>query len=625
MSDDILDPVAQANALVATYNSDGDVTSLMTGFNTILGTPKITTSEAIAVVIIFNSIITTITSLSFVSTFDDLRTTTTWSTDVASKCLRALKAIFTNNTALSSTSISNATSKINGITSQSSFTDTTFSDLWTNIISGDNQLTAAETTSITNLWTATIQMYTNLNISNYLSVMCTKDVLVNSLSPIIQVVSQLSSPSSSSTNAVFQSSLYISLANILLGNASNISNGMSRIEFISACRDLLAIFSPYLTTDQMTLILPQLKTSIASNFKASTTYSTELHLSGAKTFTYTNCDPTTPSPYCYNFGVGAIPITPLKAVKFILDIPTIYASYTFGPTVLEAIEVDINNYFNNSTYVNIEAGLYPADINAFWKYFKPIIVGELNDGELDVQYEATFTTEFTNLVTKYLILSISDVLSASAFYDSASASVIQVVDPSTITATSTGSDIIAGVYLSDWQDTFITKITSTIGGSIPANVLRMGISDMMESANDKTALGYYCVTGNSFIQIGIEILLFLNTLDLSTYPLGFLQQVATDFTAYLITILNVETLIAGTNEVVAAANAGLIAAAIVLAFFSLGFSLLAFTGLSYGAYAMVKGVAVPDTTVIAALVGDENVPVYIGVVNFLITAGLLTT
>ena len=618
MSDDTLNPVAQANALVATYNSDGNVTTLMEGFAAILSASDITTNQAIEVVAVLTSTISTITTLSSQFSLNDYTTTTYWSSDITQKFLTAFTAIFTGNTNLTSYDITSATLTIgkylNLVTtfSDDSYYNSNEGNPTGLLVEIQNILTDVEYASISNLCLATYTMYKNLNTSNHLSIMCSYDVAYNSFKAIgAYVVPIIISTKMDITP------LLTALPNILIGNAVDINNGMSRIEFIKACEGMLALFSPYLTTDPNIDKMTPLKTLmggyIISNFVNSTTYSTSMYLSSAETLS------TSVSTY---FGVGAIPITPLKATQFVGELNTVYASYDFTENQKGAIQAAINGYFSTNEINYTVSGLSPSQVNSYWTWFSGYIIAALNAGSIDAdnQYLATFKTTYTNLVISYVTSSISDVLSASAFFDSGSASVIQVVNPSTLTLD------VAGLYLSDWQDTFITNITSNIGGTIAANVLRMGISDMMEASSNKTSLNYYSVTGNSFIQIGIEILLFLQTLNLTTMGQAQLDIVGKDLTNFLITILNVYTLIPATNAAAAAAAAAatLVPTAITLAPFTLGLSLLLLTGLSYETYTLAEGVT-PDTSAVAALVGDENVPVYIGVLTFLTTANLLTT
>ena len=536
MSDSSVDPVSQANALVEAYQAivsptTDDVNTLTVGFSSILSEPDITTDEITQVLTILSSTIETTPTLSAEFSFDSLKTTTQWFSDTTSKFLTAFLTIFTDTPTLSASSVTKAKNSISSYqSSQTVFQDDSYTLLIGEI---KNELLPDEYNSISNLCSATYTMYKNLNTSNYLSIMCSYDELSSSLTPIGAYIVPIIISSKMDITP-----LLTALPNILTGNAADISKGMSRIEFIKACEDMLALLSPYLTTDPTKDNMTPLKTimdglissNFSSSYKNSTSFSTSMNLSGAETLT------STVSTY---FGVGAIPLTPKVSASFISQLPTVYALYPFNDGQNRYLQNVINNYFISISYPTY--GLSATQVGAIWPMLKAALTGPnmvvaTSEQTVD-QWLAMFQTSFNNLLIIVLNSNITNVLNAYGYFDSWSVAIETVTNPIK------GTSGAGGIYLSDWLSAFIGKITPVIG-DVCANILNLAVTDMMKANNNiihgagELILGY-SVTGSNFIQIGIEILLFL---------INFMEQidldvVAGDFSNFLVTILYAETTI----------------------------------------------------------------------------------
>ncbi len=337
----------------------------------------------------------------------------------------------------------------------------------------------------------------------------------------------------------YLTSLKTSILDALTSNAANSTTGMARIEFILACKDILALLLLY-TPDKIAYFQTSFERFIKITFSNLTTYSTQMELSGAATLT---------STVSTNFGVTAIPLTPQDSAKFIDYASTFFLIYPFTTDQITTIQTAMTSYFTNLIYpagISTEkVGLSAAQVGGAWEAFNKAVVGVfllIGINGIDARYTqeqwlALFKTSFTNNTTVLYNASIQKVLSAKAYFDSWDIEDVYITNPLVPT------DLIqplAGNYLSDWLNDFIVKITPSVG-EITASILKMGVTDIIKAGNNEVyqagVLRGWAVTGRNFIQIGIEILLFLKK---------FMEQqdsdeVASYLTYYLVTILYVSS------------------------------------------------------------------------------------
>jgi hypothetical protein len=395
-----------------------------------------------------------------------------------------------------------------------------YDELWVLI---EESLKKIDTSTIKTQYYALLTIYTNLNYSNYMSMTIDANTVTAFYDNLMIYLKNLLTSDEITT-------LADSILDALSTNASDSSSGMSKVEFISACEDILTLLSSYLTLDQVYYFQNSFEKFIIINFLNSSSYTTSMVLSGASTLT---------STITSNFGVTSIPLTPENSARWIEELSNFFLIYPFTNDEISTIELAMTSYFEGIDYTN---GLTPAQVGEVWSIFKNladsiIVVDKL--GYTAQEWLTYLKTAFTNNVTSLYGQSVSSVLTALAYFDSWAIEDIYYENPLDPTE---GIMPIAGEFLSDWLDTFTQNLTGKIGNT-SANILKIAVTDLIQAPNNgayrANILRGYAVTGQNFIQIGIEILLFLsNFMEQSD-----LDDIGSEFTNVLVTILYVSSYI----------------------------------------------------------------------------------
>jgi len=394
-----------------------------------------------------------------------------------------------------------------------------YDELWVLI---EESLKEIDTSTIKTQYYALLTIYTNLNYSNYMSMTIDAKTVTAFYDNLMIYLKNLLTSDEIIT-------LADSILDALSTNASDSSSGMSKVEFISACEDILRLLSSYLTLDQLDYFQNSFEKFIIINFLNSSSYTTSMVLSGASTLT---------STITSNFGVTSIPLTPENSARWIEELSNFFLIYPFTNDEISTIELAMTSYFEGIDYTN---GLTPAQVGGVWSIFETLATSIVVDnlGYTAQEWLTYLKTAFTNNVTSLYGQSVSSVLTALAYFDSWAIEDIYYENPLNPTE---GIMPIAGEFLSDWLDTFTQNLTGKIGNT-SANILKIAVTDLIQAPNNgayrANILRGYAVTGQNFIQIGIEILLFLsNFMEQSD-----LDDIASEFTNVLVTILFVSSYI----------------------------------------------------------------------------------
>lgn len=594
MSDPV-DFALEAQSLVDTFlaisnPTDDEITDFIFQISNLLNTEGISEEDLL-------NILSTLTSLLSENSmpigdfsFSDLKPLSmSPSTNV--KFLTAVKAIFSDDTVLDldsvdeiltdsnsytleeyalSTGVFSAIEQVASLATSVSFD--TYDELWMSI---EQSLKEIDTSSIKESYYALLTLYTNLNYSNYMSVTVDANTVTTFYDNLMIYLKTLLKKDEIEV-------LEVSILDALTTNASDSSSGMAKVEFMSACEDILILLFSYFTLEEMNYFQNSFERFIKIIFLNASTYSSEMVLSGASTLTSTSSS---------NFGVTSIPLTIEKSATFVEEISTFFLIYPFTDDQISTIESTMTSYFEGIDY---SMGLTATGVGGAWSTFETLVTPIVTD---NLEYTAKewlgyLKTSFTNIVTTLYGQSVSNVLTALAYFDSWAIEDIYYENPLDPTE---GIMPVAGEFLSDWLDTFTQNLTTKITET-SANILKIAVTDLIKASNNGAyragILRGYAVTGENFIQIGIEILLFLSNF----LKQSDLDDIASEFTNVLVTILFVSSYIDEFWEVIN--YAVMIAVSIVLLIID-----IVITVLTAGAAA--APLAAANAAIIAGIDGAE--------------------
>jgi len=366
-------------------------------------------------------------------------------------------------------------------------------------------------------YNALYTMYKNLSFSNFMSVMIDANTVTAFYNNLIIYVSKL-------LNTADVDILKDSILEALTNNAEEPTSGMAKSEFISACQDILESMYLLVTSDQISYLKTSFERFVKITFLNSSIYSSKMSLSQASSLT---------STVTTKFGVSSIPLTPENSQAFIEEVSTFYLIYPFTDSEISEIQSGMMGYFESIDYT---MGLSAVDVGGAWLTFETIAIPMIKD-TLDYTKDQWFCfmkTSFTNITTSLYTKGVSNVLNALAYFDSFWIEDIYVENKIT------NEEVIAGNYLSDWLDTFIENLTPKIDQTL-SNALKIAITDLIQTENNAVyqvgILRGYAVSGQNFIQICIEILLFLSPF----IKQADLDEMALQLTDYLVSILYVSS------------------------------------------------------------------------------------
>ncbi len=512
------DPVTEAQNLITTFNSYAKPTmqnlnTMTTGIAAILNSQGITSSQT-------EDILSMLSGELQSNNFTNSPSLEYVTTELSQMSVSMNKQFFaTMAPAFAASSISET---INGLIKTMSESTTTLStsDYATLSASINLALTAAKVPSsdieiLQNEWDATLQLYFNLNYSNYMTKTLSQDTIDAWTATLIATLT-------SKYDLGAKAPSITGMMNTIFTNSGLTStSGMSTAQFISACDDTLAYLSSYLNSAALEDIRTSIGTYISDNFFTSTTYADTMALSAAKTLT---------SSVSANFTVANLPFTPSLASSYKAAVlSSITSAYSFTADESSSIQSAISSYFNLIS--NASDGMTAVEAYDLWLSIQTTITPFLPANTLAQQLLA-IKTSFLNTLQTYILQNVTQILSYKVFIHNDGQEFL-------FTNPSTGTLTFAGNYLSDWA----TKFSSEVGAKLTATqsaLLNSCLEDMMNSNNNTS----YGVNGDTFIQIGCELLLWLS---------NFLEQsdinaIALELQKFLLTFVAVYDYVENVDE-----------------------------------------------------------------------------
>ena len=523
MANNNIDPVANAQNLINTFNSYKNPTienlhTMTTGINSLLTSQGITSDQT-------EIILSILTSQLLSNQF-----TNSPSFEYVSEELSQMSVSMNNQflaTIIKSFSIlsnfpNSAYIDILGLIAQKQNSTTTLSSndyiaLWSSIntILVNENIPISVIQTLQKEWDATLNLYFNLNYSNYITKILSQDVISSWIANLIATLT--------STYKLIQPLPIISteILVIFTDNGLTSTSGMSTAQFISACNDTLAFLSSYLDSSSIQEIRISIGTYISDNFFNSTTYANTMGLSAANTLT---------SSVSFNFTLANLPFTPYLASSYQSAVlSSITSGYTFTSSQSSSIQTVITNFFNTNNLCS--NGMTPKNAYALWTNIQAEITTWANPTTLNQQLLAVKAT-FLNTLQTYILENISQILSYKVFIHNNAQEFL-------FTNPFTGAQTYAGNYLSDWATNFLTQVSPFLTTTQNA-LLNDCLYSMMNSNNN----GSYGVNGATFIQIGCELLLWLSNF----ISQNNIDTIATDLKNFLLTFGPVYRYISNVDE-----------------------------------------------------------------------------
>ena len=523
MSDDTSDPVTEVQNLIATFNGYVNPTmqnlnTMTSGITSILNSPDITSDQTeeifsmLAGEIQSNSF-TNSPSLEYVSV-----EISQMSVSTNKQFFTTIASVFEVSSIISSSLSSEINSLIKKISqSTTSISSAEYATLWTSINSTltDANVSSVDINTIKMEWDATLQLYFNLNTSNYMTKTLSQDIIDTWKAALMATLS------STYDLGAYAIAITAMMNNIFTDSGLTSTSGMSAGQFISACDDLLAYLSTYLTSAALEDIRTSIGTYISDIFFRSTTYADTMGLSAASTLT---------SSVSANFSVANLPFTPSLASSYKSAVlSSITSAYNFTSSQSSSIQSTITSYFNSITYSS--DGMTAVEAYDLWLKIQTTITPFLPATTVAQQLLA-IKTSFLNTLQTYILKNVSQILSYKTLIHNDGQEFL-------FTNPSTGALTFTGNYLSDWATKFLSEVGAQLT-PIQSALLNSCLEDMMNSNNNNSS----GVNGDTFIQIGCELLLWLSNFLSQTE----INQIASKLQTFVVTFVAVYDYVENVDE-----------------------------------------------------------------------------
>ena len=362
---------------------------------------------------------------------------------------------------------------------------------------------------------ATLTLFQNLSYSNKMSLALTEDAMDvwvdNFLLPT--VFGFMGSGNDESITEVQDS-----ISSIFSQNGFD-EDGMSLKGYIASCKSILLILSEFITEAEVISVKELMDNTIRGQFLASMNYDDTMALSTADTLT---------SSVSNNFGLIALPLSLSSSEEFINVLPIVYNSvYNLSDTQKSEMETELALSAKISEGTRITSEHIKDAWTVIQSNLQSIFEEEFSNDEFVTAFLNSVQTSYTTLVQNEAIKSANSLLAAKAPINNIWEEYI-FKNPSTYEWT------YAGDYVKDWALRFTEKLPDSLDQSTK-DILFFAISQMLFSNNNESD----GLSGNNFIQIGNEILLFLSHF----LTQNELDEIATEFTNFVITFVHVENYI----------------------------------------------------------------------------------